>query len=55
MSAHPADHDSEEHSAMLAKGVVAVAAALITLVVGIAIGNAARKRLDRLSHGYRLM
>jgi hypothetical protein len=35
----------------MAKGLALALGALATLVIGIAIGNSARKRIDRMSHG----
>lgn len=35
----------------MAKGLALALAALATLFIGIAIGNSARKRIDRMSHG----
>ena len=57
MSAHPAGHDGTNHSDKLSKVILTASAALITLlvtfVVGIAVGNLTRKKIDKLSHGYR--
>ena len=57
MTAHPAGHDGKSHSDKLSKVILTAAAALITLlvtfVVGIAVGNLTRKKIDKLSHGYR--
>ena len=59
MSAHPAGHDGKRQPDKLTKVILMASAALVTLLVtlvaGIAIGNVARKKLDRLSHGYQLM
>jgi hypothetical protein len=59
MSAPPGGHDGKRESDKLTKVILMASAALVTLlvtlVVGIAIGNVARKKLDRLSHGYQLM
>jgi hypothetical protein len=55
MSAHPAGPDGKSHSGT--KVMLMASAALITLLAtllaGIAIGNLTRKRIDKLSHGYR--
>jgi hypothetical protein len=57
MSAYPAGPDGKSHSDKLTKVMLTASAALIallvTLVVGIAIGNVTRKKIDKLSHGYR--
>jgi hypothetical protein len=56
MSAHPAGPDGKNHSDKLTKVILTASAALITLlvtlIVGIAIGNLTRKKIDRMSHGY---
>ena len=57
MSVHPAGPDGKHPSDKLTKVMLTASAALIallvTLIVGIAIGNVTRKKIDRLSHGYR--
>jgi hypothetical protein len=57
MSAYPAGPDGKSRSDKLTKVMLTASAALIallvTLIVGIAIGNVTRKKIDRLSHGYR--
>ena len=57
MSAHPAGPDGKNHSDKLSKVILTASAALITLlvtfIVGIAVGNLTRKKIDKLSHGYR--
>ena len=57
MSAPPAGPDGKNSSDKLTKVTLTAAAALITLlvtfVVGIAVGNLTRKKIDKLSHGYR--
>ena len=56
MSAPPAGH-GKDHSDKLSKVILTASAALITLlvtfIVGIAVGNLTRKKIDKLSHGYR--
>lgn len=56
MSADLAGPDGKSHSDKLTKVMLMASAALITLlvtlVVGIAIGNVTRKKIDRMSHGY---
>jgi hypothetical protein len=44
-------HNSFQEMAKLAKWVGVVCGMLATLILGIVIGNSARKRLDRMSHG----
>jgi hypothetical protein len=39
--------------AMMAGAVALLAGVFVTLVFGIAIGNAVRKRIDRWMHGYK--
>jgi hypothetical protein len=57
MSAHPAGPDGKSHSDNLSKVILMASAALVTLLVtfvaGIAVGNLTRKKIDKLSHGYR--
>jgi len=57
MSAHPAGPDGKSHSDNLSKVILMASAALVTLlvtfIVGIAVGNLTRKKIDKLSHGYR--
>ena len=57
MSAPPAGPDGKSHSDNLSKVILMASAALVTLlvtfVVGIAVGNLTRKKIDKLSHGYR--
>ena len=57
MSAPPAGPDGKNSSDKLTKVMLTAAAALITLlvtfVVGMAVGNLTRKKIDKLSHGYR--
>ena len=57
MSAPPAGPDGKSHSDNLSKVMLTAAAALVTLlvtfVVGMAVGNLTRKKIDKLSHGYR--
>ena len=56
MSADPAGPEGQGHSDKLTKVILMASAALITLlvtlVVGIAIGNVTRKKIDKMSHGY---
>jgi hypothetical protein len=56
MSADLAGPDGKSHSDKLTKVTLMASAALITLlvtlIVGIAIGNVTRKKIDRMSHGY---
>ena len=57
MSAPPAGPDGKSHSDNLSKVMLTAAAALVTLLVtflvGMAVGNLTRKKIDKLSHGYR--
>jgi hypothetical protein len=46
-----ASESSNRALARLAGPYTLIAASLATLIVGILIGNAARKRIDRWSHG----
>lgn len=56
MSAPPADHDGKSPANKRSKAMLMASAALVTLlvtlVVGIVIGNATRRRFDKMSHGY---
>jgi hypothetical protein len=47
-----AGHDSTRHSAKFGKGMALISTAMVALLAGIALGNAARKRVDRWTHGY---
>jgi hypothetical protein len=46
-----AAQDGKPDLAKLAKGFALISSALALVTVGIVIGNAARKRMDRLAHG----
>lgn len=46
-----AARDGKPDLAKLAKGFALVSSTLAVLTLGIVIGNAARKRIDRLAHG----
>lgn len=48
-----ASQSGKQHSAKSAKGLALASAAVAALVAGIIIGNSARKRFDRWTHGYR--
>jgi hypothetical protein len=52
-SAGTAGQDSTGHSAKFGMGLALISTAMVALVVGIALGSAARKRVDRWVHGYR--
>ena len=47
---HPLSESSRRRLARLTGMSVLIAASLTALIAGIVIGNAARKRIDRLSH-----
>ena len=57
MTAYPAGPDGKHPSDKLTKVMLTAAAALITLlvtfVVGMAVGNLTRKKIDKMRHGYR--
>jgi hypothetical protein len=50
--ADPAGQHSTGHSAKFGKGLALISTAMVALVAGIVLGNAARKRVDRWTHGY---
>jgi hypothetical protein len=52
-SAGTAGQDSTGHSAKFGMGLALISTAMVALVAGIALGSAARKRVDRWVHGYR--
>jgi hypothetical protein len=52
-SAGSAGQESTGHSAKFGKGLALISTAMVALVAGVALGNAARKRVDRWMHGYR--
>jgi hypothetical protein len=47
----PSGHHGFQDLLKMAKGVAVACGMLATLFIGIAIGNSARKRIDRMSHG----
>jgi hypothetical protein len=47
----PSRHHGFQDLLKLAKGLAVAVGVLATLLIGIAIGNSARKRIDRMSHG----
>jgi hypothetical protein len=46
------DRSRKRNLAKLAGALVLFASVLAVLVIGVAIGNATRKRIDRWTHGY---
>ncbi len=52
-AAGQASSNGKEHSMKAAKGLALVSATVAALVAGIVIGNSARKRFDRWTHGYK--
>jgi hypothetical protein len=49
---HSSAHNGKQDLVKLAKGLALISSALAVLTVGIVIGNAARKRIDRWAHGF---
>jgi hypothetical protein len=47
----PSRHHGFQDLLKMGKGLGLALGALATLAIGIAIGNSARKRIDRMSHG----
>ena len=47
----PSGRNGFRELAKMAKGLALACGVLATLIIGIAIGNSARKRIDRMSHG----
>jgi hypothetical protein len=47
-----AEQDSTGHSAKFGKGLALISTAMVVLLAGIALGSAARKRVDKWIHGY---
>jgi hypothetical protein len=47
----PSHHPGFRDLLKMAKGLLLACGVVATLLVGIAIGNSARKRIDRMSHG----
>jgi hypothetical protein len=50
---HPAGRSGTRSLAIMAGAVGVLVGVLATLVFGVAIGSALRKRIDRWRHGYR--
>jgi hypothetical protein len=48
---HPSTRNGQQDPLKLAKGLALITSALVVLTAGIVIGNAARKRIDRWTHG----
>jgi hypothetical protein len=46
----PSGHHGFQDLLKMAKGLLLACGVLATLLIGIAIGNSARKRIDRMSH-----
>ena len=57
MSAQPAGPDgkrpSDKHTKVMLTAAAALITLLVTFVVGMAVGNLTRKKIDKMSHGYR--
>jgi hypothetical protein len=51
-SAGSAGQNSTGHPAKPGKGLALISTAVVVLVAGVVLGNAARKRVDRWVHGY---
>jgi len=47
----PSRRNGFRELAKMAKGLALACGVVATLIIGIAIGNSARKRIDRMSHG----
>ena len=49
---YPPGRSVKHHLGKLAGALTLITGGLAGLIIGIGIGNAARKRIDRLAHGY---